>query len=189
MTIDIAKLNEISRYLSYILRHKPESIGLQLDTEGWADIAALIACTGKHGHAIDKTTIQAVVATNNKQRFILSDDNQRIRAVQGHSIPSVRRTYPEKAPPKILYHGTATRFLESIRQHGLTPGARHHVHLSIDISTAIAVGKRHGEPVTLEISALSMYQRGFKFYLAENEVWLTDAVPAEFIHAIIYKSR
>ncbi|MCA8141532.1 RNA 2'-phosphotransferase [Burkholderia multivorans] len=149
----------------------------------------LIACTGKHGHAIDKTTIQAVVATNNKQRFILSDDNQRIRAVQGHSIPSVRRTYPEKAPPKILYHGTATRFLESIRQHGLTPGARHHVHLSIDISTAIAVGKRHGEPVTLEISALSMYQRGFKFYLAENEVWLTDAVPAEFIHAIIYKSR
>ncbi|MBY4830324.1 RNA 2'-phosphotransferase [Burkholderia dolosa] len=186
MTTDIAKHNEISRYLSYILRHKPESIGLQLDAEGWADIAALIACAGKHGHAIDKTTIQAVVATNSKKRFILSDDDQRIRAVQGHSVPTVRRTYPEKMPPKVLYHGTATRFLESIREHGLTPGARHHVHLSIDIPAAIAVGKRHGKPVILEIPALAMYKRGFKFFLAENNIWLTDIVPAEFIHTINY---
>jgi putative RNA 2'-phosphotransferase len=83
-------------------------------------------------------------------------------------------------PPAILYHGTATRFLESIREQGLKAGSRHHVHLSLDVSTAVSVGKRYGKPVVLKIQAMRMHQRGFKFFLAENEVWLTDIVPAEF---------
>jgi putative RNA 2'-phosphotransferase len=184
MTTDLAQLDEVSKYLSYILRHEPHAIGLQLDSEGWADIDSLIACASKQGRVIDKAMIQAVVATNNKKRFAFSDDRQRIRAVQGHSISTVRPTYPEKVPPVVLYHGTATRFLASIREQGLKAGSRHHVHLSLDIPTAIAVGKRHGKPVALEIQALRMHQQGFKFFLAENKVWLTDAVPAEFISTI-----
>jgi putative RNA 2'-phosphotransferase len=178
------KLDELSKYLSYVLRHQPDSIGLQLDTEGWAEIDALISCASEHGKVFDEAMIKAVVVTNDKKRFAISDDSRQIRAVQGHSTTTVQRTYAEHAPPKLLYHGTATRFLASILDQGLTAGARHHVHLSLDIPTAIAVGKRHGKPAVLEIQALTMHQRGFKFFLAENSVWLTDAVPAEFIKII-----
>lgn len=184
MTTGLTQLDEISKYLSYILRHEPHAIGLELDSEGWADIDFLIACASKHGRVIDKAMIQAVVATNNKKRFAMSDDHQRIRAVQGHSISTVRPTHPEQVPPEVLYHGTATRFLASIHEQGLKAGSRHHVHLSLDIPTAIAVGKRHGKPVVLEIQALRMHTHGFKFFLTENSVWLTDAVPAEFINTI-----
>ena len=184
MTSDPSRLAETSKYLSFILRHEPQSIGLQLDVEGWADIDDLIACANRHGRAIDKATIKTVVATSDKKRFTLSDDCSRIRAAQGHSISTVQLTYPEMMPPAILYHGTATRFLESIREQGLKAGSRHHVHLSLDVSTAVSVGKRYGKPVVLEIQAMRMHQRGFKFFLAENEVWLTDVVPAEFINPI-----
>lgn len=128
--------------------------------------------------------IRAVVETSQKKRFALSDDCQRIRAVQGHSTSTVRLTYPETVPPAILYHGTATRFLTSIREQGLRGGSRHHVHLSLDISTATAVGERHGSPVVLKVQALRMHESGFKFFLADNKVWLTDAVPPEFIDTI-----
>jgi putative RNA 2'-phosphotransferase len=181
MITDPTQLDELSRYLSYILRHEPQVIGLRLDTEGWADIDSLVACAGKHGRAIDQTMIQVVVETNKKKRFALSDDCQRIRAVQGHSTSTVQRTYPELIPPEALYHGTATRFLASICEHGLRPGSRHFVHLSLDVSTAGSVGKRHGKPIVLQIRTQRMYQEGFKFFLSENDVWLTDAVPPEFI--------
>lgn len=184
MITDPTQLDELSRYLSYILRHEPHAIGLRLDTEGWADIDSLIACAGKHGRVIDQPMIRAVVETNKKKRFALSGDCQRIRAVQGHSTPTVQRAYPESMPPEVLYHGTATRFLASIREHGLRPGSRHHVHLSLDVSTAGSVGKRHGKPVVLQIQALKMYRDGFKFFLSENDVWLTDAIPSEFIDTL-----
>jgi putative RNA 2'-phosphotransferase len=184
MTTDRTQLDELSRYLSYILRHEPKTIGLQLDTDGWANIDSLIAGAIKHGRAIDQAMIRAVVETSKKKRFALSDDCQRIRAVQGHSTSIVQLTYPEAIPPEVLYHGTATRSLASIREQGLKAGFRHHVHLSLDVSTARAVGKRHGKPVVLEIRALRMHQKGFKFFLSENNVWLTDAVPPEFIDTI-----
>lgn len=169
----------ISRYLSYLLRHEPQTIGLQLDAEGWADIGQLIAGAARHGHRLDRATLESVCATSDKQRFALSDDGQRIRAVQGHSTPVVQRRYPAVQPPERLYHGTATRFLDSIRAQGLKPGTRHHVHLSADIRTALTVGARYGVPVILEVDAQRMHRQGHTFFVAENGVWLTDAVPAE----------
>ncbi|RQS11987.1 RNA 2'-phosphotransferase [Burkholderia sp. Bp9002] len=174
-------LDDTSKYLSYLLRHEPQAIGLQLDREGWVEIDALVAGAARHGRQLDRATIEAVVATNDKKRFALSDDGQRIRAVQGHSTPAVQRRHPEQQPPDVLYHGTATRFLDSIRAQGLKAGTRHHVHLSQEVSTAIAVGQRYGKPVVLAIRAQHMHARGFRFFLAENGVWLTDAVPAEFL--------
>lgn len=182
--MDPTQLDELSRYLSYVLRHEPQTIGLQLEKDGWADIDSLIAGAGRDGRAIDLSMIRAVVETSPKKRFALSDDFQRIRAVQGHTTSTVQRTYPEAIPPDLLYHGTATRFLASIREQGLKAGLRHHVHLSLDLTTATAVGKRHGKPVVLVIRALRMHQNGFKFFLSENNVWLTNAVPPEFIDTI-----
>ncbi|WP_431822753.1 RNA 2'-phosphotransferase [Burkholderia sp. F1] len=182
MNTDTKKtLDETSKYLSYILRHAPQAIGLQLDPEGWADLDALIAGASRDGRALDRVTILAVVANNDKKRFALSGDGRRIRAVQGHATPAVRRQYPQQCPPDVLYHGTATRFLDSIREQGLKVGTRHHVHLSRDVTTAIAVGTRYGKPAVLAIDAQRMHARGFRFFVAENDVWLTDAVPAEFL--------
>lgn len=179
----------ISKYLSYLLRHEPHAIGLQLDPEGWADIGELIACAARHGRRLDRATLETVCATNDKQRFALSDDGQRIRAVQGHSTSLVQRQYPAAQPPERLYHGTATRFLESIRAQGLKPGARHHVHLSPDIRTALAVGTRYGVPAILEVDAQRMHRQGHTFFVAENGVWLTDAVPAEYLTRIDAPAR
>ncbi|MDD1017316.1 RNA 2'-phosphotransferase [Pseudomonas rubra] len=176
------QLNETSKFLSYVLRHEPQAIGLQLDSEGWADIHSLIAGAAKDGRPLDIALIQAVVSSSDKKRFSISDDGQRIRAVQGHSTSNVSLQHIEKEPPEFLYHGTATRFLESIHQQGLIAGSRHHVHLSQDRPTAIAVGQRYGKPVVLKIEALRMYQEGLKFFQAENGVWLTNHVPEKFLH-------
>ncbi|UVL28033.1 RNA 2'-phosphotransferase [Pseudomonas donghuensis] len=175
------QLNETSKFLSYVLRHEPQAIGLQLDSEGWADIDFLIAGAAKDGRTLDTALIQAVVSSSDKKRFSISDDGQRIRAVQGHSTSNVSLQHIEKEPPEFLYHGTATRFRESIRQQGLIAGSHHHVHLSQDRSTAIAVGQRYGKPVVLKIEALRMYQQGFKLFQAENGVWLTSHVPEKFL--------
>jgi putative RNA 2'-phosphotransferase len=122
-----------------------------------------------------------VVGSNEKKRFALSDDNRRIRAVQGHSTDTVAIQHIAKEPPTFLYHGTATRFLDTILAEGLRPGQRHHVHLSEDITTAKAVGQRYGKPVILKVEALRMHQQGFKFFQADNGVWLTEGVPVHFI--------
>ncbi len=174
-------LAETSRFLSYVLRHKPEAIGLVLDTEGWTDVAALIAGAANAGRQLDAVVIRAVVETNDKQRFALGEDGLRIRAVQGHSTPDVARAFEPRTPPRLLFHGTATRFLESIRAKGLVPGQRHHVHLSADAGTARLVGQRHGLPVLLTLAAGTMHDEGFTFYQAENGVWLTTAVPSRFL--------
>lgn len=176
------KLTETSKFLSYVLRHEPQSIGLQLDTEGWADIGALITSAATAGRTLDRELIQAVVSSNDKKRFAISDDAQRIRAVQGHSTEAVSLQHIEKEPPEVLYHGTATRFLESIQQQGLIAGSRHHVHLSQDVTTAVTVGQRYGKPVVLKVDALNMHRQGFKFFQAENEVWLTNHVPSAFLN-------
>jgi putative RNA 2'-phosphotransferase len=174
-------LTETSKFLSYILRHKPQAIGITLDNEGWVDVSALIEGAARYGRALDETLIREVVAGNDKKRFSLSPDGARIRAAQGHSTTQVNLQHVQKVPPERLYHGTASRFLESIRRQGLIPGSRHHVHLSDNPDTARAVGKRYGTPVILNIRAQDMHQQGHRFFQADNGVWLVERVPRDFI--------
>lgn len=170
----------LSKFLSLVLRHQPETIGLVLDAGGWAAIDELIARSRAHGTPFTEDELLAVVAGSDKQRFSLSEDRRRIRAAQGHSIP-VELGLAPTPPPATLYHGTATRFVPSIRTQGLVPGARQHVHLSPDAATAHKVGQRHGRPVVLVIDAAAMAAQGHTFYLSANGVWLTDHVPPAFI--------
>ncbi|WP_347902524.1 RNA 2'-phosphotransferase [Pseudomonas purpurea] len=174
-------LDDTSKFLSYVLRHEPQAIGLELDTDGWADIDALISGATRDGRTLDRELIQHVVDSSDKKRFSISEDAQRIRAVQGHSTKTVDLQFEEKRPPATLYHGTATRFMASINEKGLIPGSRHHVHLSQEVETASAVGQRYGTVVILQVAALQMLEQGFKFYQAENGVWLTEQVPVKFI--------
>lgn len=175
------RIVETSKFLSYVLRHQPDAIGIVLDSEGWADIAALIGAAAQHGRRLDRDLIGEVVRSNDKKRFALSDDGLRIRAVQGHSTAAVQLQHVQTAPPPLLYHGTATRFLDAIRREGLRAGARHHVHLSPDHATAVAVGSRHGKPAVLHIDAARMAEDGFRFFLSENGVWLTNEVPPAYL--------
>lgn len=169
-----------SKFLSYVLRHKPEEIGLSLDPEGWARVDDLTACAARHGKILDRDLIEKVVVNNDKRRFSLDRESVHIRANQGHSIPVDLGLQPIP-PPETLFHGTAAHFLESIRKSGLHPRNRQHVHLSPDRHTAVKVGRRHGKPVVLTIDAQAMYQAGHRFFLSENGVWLTERVPAEFL--------
>jgi putative RNA 2'-phosphotransferase len=182
MRPDSKQLDDVSRFLSYVLRHEPQRIGLTLDTEGWAEIDSLIIGAAANGLALDRAAIETVAANSEKKRFAISQDGQRIRAVQGHSTPVVQRRFSECMPPEVLYHGTATRFIESIFTRGLEPGDRHHVHLTHDVDAAVSIGKRYGKPVVLEVLALQMHDQGFKFFLTENNVWLTDIVPVKFLN-------
>ncbi|HHT8249699.1 TPA: RNA 2'-phosphotransferase [Citrobacter braakii] len=175
------KSKETSQYLSFILRHSPESIGLQLDSEGWAVIDDFLHLAAQNGRLIEKSELIDIVDTSDKKRFSISEDGLKIRALQGHSTKSVNMTFSEKVPPDYLYHGTTIKFLESIQQKGLIPGLRHYVHLSENQSAAEKVGSRHGNPTVLKINALQMYQQGYKFYVSENGVWLVNLVPAKFI--------
>lgn len=172
----------VSKTLSYVLRHKPEEFGLALDAEGWVSVAELLAALHARGHHVTPKQLHEVVATNDKQRFSLSADGAKIRANQGHSV-AVELGLTPVAPPELLYHGTATRFLDSIRKDGLHSGNRQHVHLSADPATAVAVGSRHGKPVVLTVQAGRLHQAGGQFYLSANGVWLTAAVPPEYLGA------
>lgn len=169
-----------SKFLSLVLRHKPETIGLPLDTNGWAEIADLISLTRKQSNPLTHELIEEIVATSDKQRFVISDDGQRIRANQGHSVTVDLDLQPQQ-PPSALYHGTATRFLGSIKSHGLQKRQRQHVHLSADLETASKVGVRHGKLALLTVEAEKMASQGYIFYLSANKVWLTDHVPPQFI--------
>ncbi|MBE1159908.1 RNA 2'-phosphotransferase [Dyella sp. 7MK23] len=169
-----------SKFLSLVLRHQPESIGLMLDPNGWADVQELVRLANAHGNRITFDDIRIIVSLSEKQRFALDPSGLRIRANQGHSVKVDLELSPLQ-PPEILYHGTATRFLPSIHQSGLLKGARHHVHLSRDADTANAVGRRHGQPVILTILAEDMWRSGQMFYQSDNGVWLTDHVPVSWI--------
>ena len=169
-----------SKFLSLLLRHRPETIGLVLDAEGWASVVELLQKLEAHDHPMSREVLEEVVATNVKQRFRFSEDGTRIRANQGHSV-SVDLGYVAQSPPEYLYHGTATKNLASIRGQGLLKGTRHHVHLSADLVTAKAVGSRHGVPVILRVPAKAMETAGYEFFLSDNGVWLTDHVPSQFL--------
>lgn len=179
---DAKRLERVSKFLSLILRHQPDVIEIALDVSGWADIATLLAQAEKHGKAISRDELLEVVETSDKQRFAISEDGQRIRANQGHSVEGVDLGLAKETPPDILYHGTASRFIESILASGLRQGSRHHVHLSAHLDTAAKVGARHGKPVVLTVASGQMQAQGYAFYRSQNGVWLTDSVPVEFIH-------
>lgn len=177
-------IKSTSKFLSYILRHHPESIGIELDSEGWTDINTLLQQAAQHNRPISRDLLDEVVANNNKQRFTLSADGTRIHAAQGHSTAQVCIQHQAIEPPEILYHGTASHFVASILREGLRSGSRHHVHLSADVATATQVGQRHGKPIVLQIKAAALHRAGHAFYLSDNHVWLTDFVPPEFLSTL-----
>ncbi|PJJ10290.1 putative RNA 2'-phosphotransferase [Flavobacterium sp. 1] len=170
----------ISKFLSFVLRHSPETIGLELDENGWADVEDLISKCPKDGSILNLELLEFVVENNDKKRFVFNENKTKIRASQGHSI-SVELNLVETEPPEFLYHGTVGKFLENIRKEGLQKISRQHVHLSKDKETAVKVGSRRGIPQILIIKSGIMQRDGFKFYLSENNVWLTDKVPETYI--------
>lgn len=174
------RLTQISKFLSYILRHRPQTIGLILETDGWANVNDILN-NSKLPLCLEE--LQAVVAQNDKQRFSFNADFTKIKANQGHSV-DVALTFKVVTPPATLYHGTAQRYLASILAQGLNKGSRHHVHLSKDILTATKVGQRHGEPVVLLVAAQKMYEEGYTFYLSDNEVYLVEQVPANYLKTV-----
>lgn len=178
--LDEKQIKRISKFLSLILRHQPQKINLSLDEYGWANVGELLEKSAAFGVSFTKENLDEVVATNNKKRFAFNADCSKIRASQGHSIP-IKLGYEAIEPPTFLYHGTATRFVNSIKAEGLTKQNRHHVHLSADKDTAKNVGSRHGKPVVLIVRAQAMQAAGHAFFMSENKVWLTDAVPTEFL--------
>jgi putative RNA 2'-phosphotransferase len=175
MSDDLARA---SRFLSYVLRHRPEVVGVQLDDAGWVEIDTLLAAMARHGSPMSRETLDRIVAGTDKRRFQVRDG--RIRAAQGHTVRVDLGLQP-LAPPPVLYHGTVARFLERIRAEGLTPQRRNHVHLSADPQTAATVGARRGQPVILTVDAAGMHRDGHRFYRAANGVWLTGHVPPQWI--------
>ena len=167
-----------SRFISLILRHDPQKIDITLEHDGWADTDALLEGMNRAGYRVSLEELKEIVTTNNKQRFKFSDDYTKIRANQGHSV-NVDVDLKEIEPPSVLYHGTATKYVQSIKNEGLISKSRLHVHLSSDKETAAKVGARHGKAVVLTIDSARMSKNGFKFYLSDNNVWLTNAVPVE----------
>jgi putative RNA 2'-phosphotransferase len=173
----------VSKKLSFWLRHRPDAAGLTLDEAGWAEVDAVLGALDRAGVVGGLDRLRGVVAGNDKQRFELSADGGRIRARQGHSV-AVELGWPEQVPPEHLYHGTVARFLDAILAEGLRPMGRHHVHLSPDMATARRVGERRGTPAILAVRARDLHAAGTPFYRTANQVWLTGAVPPQFLELV-----
>ena len=176
----------LSRYISLILRHKPEVIGISLDEHGWADVGELIEGINRSGTYVNMDILETIVATDNKQRYSFSDDKKRIRANQGHSVDvdvELERVEIDDVP-LVLYHGTGKKYIDSIEANGLIPKSRLYVHLSGDIETAIEVGKRHGGGALYMVAALEMAGDGYEFYRSKNGVWLTKEVPVRYLRKV-----
>ncbi len=174
--------NKIGRMIVKALRHDPQSLNVKLDDAGWTLIDELIRQIKLSGYGCSKDLLNHIVETNDKKRLTISPDGRKIRAAQGHSIHIDLGLIPVE-PPEVLFHGTATHHLDSIFKNGLRPGSRQHVHLSPDHDTAVNVGGRHGHPYVLSIRAREAYRAGFLFFQADNGVWLTNELPADFISA------
>lgn len=172
-------LKDTSKFISLILRHKPETIGITLDEHGWANVDELIAGVAKT-YPIDMAILEQIVAEDEKQRYSFNEDKTLIRANQGHSIP-VDVELEEKQPPEFLYHGTGEKYVSSINEQGLIPKSRLYVHLSSDEATALKVGLRHGKPFIYKVKSAEMYKDGYKFYRSVNGVWLTKSVPVKYL--------
>lgn len=173
---------ETSQYIALILRHKPEVIGITLDEHGWANVGELVAGIAAT-QPFSFEMLEQIVANDEKTRYSFNEDKTLIRANQGHSI-AVDVELEEKEPPKDLYHGTGEKYVPFIEQQGLIPKSRLYVHLSADTVTAEKVGSRHGKPVIYRVDAEKMHLDGYRFYLSANGVWLTKAVPVEYLYRI-----
>src|SRR5215218_10152542 len=175
----------ISKFLSLVLRHKPEQIGLELDSNGWIDVNSLLQKCNQSNIPLTLDILKYVVETNSKKRFAFDEQQNRIRANQGHSIDVELELKPIE-PPQNLFHGTAERFVSSILQTGLMKQQRQHVHLSSNVETALNVGRRHGRPFVFKIFARRMFSDEYEFFLSDNGVWLTDNVPTKYLkeHAV-----
>lgn len=171
---------KLSRFMSYVLRHDRDKIGIRLDRGGWVAIADLVSGARAAGVPLSEELVHEIVRTCDKQRYAISPDGRRIRANQGHSV-MIDLGLVATEPPTVLFHGTATRFLDSIFAEGLRPGSRMHVHLSTDVPTAIKVGSRHGNGIVLSVDAKAMFSQGHEFFVSENGVWLTRHVPRQFL--------
>ena len=169
-----------SKFLSLVLRHQPETIGITLDEAGWVGVDELLTALAKHGHALTAEDLAQLVAQSDKQRFAFNEDRSRIRANQGHSV-DVDLGYSPADPPDVLYHGTPEKFLSAIKGEGLKKMQRHHVHLSENSKTTLEAAARRGKPVLLTIKAAEMKRAGHLFYVTPNKVWLVDSVPPEFL--------
>ncbi len=172
--------DNIGKYISLILRHKPQIIGITLDEHGWADVGELLEGVSRT-HPLDMAGLEKIVAEDNKQRYSFNEDKTKIRANQGHSVP-VDVELEKKEPPQVLWHGTGQKYVASIDEQGLLPKSRLYVHLSSQYTTAVDVGARHGTPVVYRIDAKQMYEDGFEFLLSVNNVWLTKHVPVKYMH-------
>ena len=173
-------MKKISKFIAYILRHNPSAVGMELDEHGWADVNALIAGVCKTGRFLNMQTLEEIVETDNKQRFSFNNDRTKIRANQGHSF-EVDVEMKVCPPPDTLYHGTAEKYIESIRKNGILKKSRNYVHLSKDIETAKKVGSRHGKTVVLKIDTRQMYEDGYIFLLSANGVWQTEHVAFKYV--------
>ncbi|HEY2586880.1 MAG TPA: RNA 2'-phosphotransferase [Tepidisphaeraceae bacterium] len=171
---------QLSKFLSLVLRHKPDEIGITLDEAGWVPVSELLEALHRAGRGMLREQLVQIVSGSDKQRFALSDDGSRIRANQGHSV-QVELGYEPAEPPEMLFHGTSEKSVESIRHDGLQKRKRHHVHLSPTRQTAAAVGSRHGKLVLLEVRGGAMHRDGFAFYRTPNNVRLTDEVPVKYV--------
>ena len=169
-----------SKFLALILRHQPESVGLTLEPEGWAPLDDVLAACRRKNRGLTRSELDELLALDEKKRYSLDETRTKIRANQGHST-AVELTFEERTPPTLLYHGTVDRFLASIFEQGLMPGSRHHVHLTENLETAQKVGARRGKPMILTINAEAMAQAGHRFYISDNDVWLAETVPPEFM--------
>ncbi|BAZ30994.1 phosphotransferase KptA/Tpt1 [Cylindrospermum sp. NIES-4074] len=178
-----SRLVKISKYLSKYLRHQPDKIGIKLAPGGWVDVEELLSACAKNKFPITRQELQVVVEYNDKKRYSFDSTGTLIRANQGHSVEIDLQLEPA-VPPDLLYHGTGRKSVESILQTGLCKMSRHHVHLSRDIATATTVGARHGKPVVFIVDAGAMYQAGYTFYCSDNDVWLVDSVPPEYLQKI-----
>lgn len=172
-------LTKTSCFLSLILRHKPEVIGITLDEHGWADVEALTAGIGQT-RPFTGEMLEEIVRTDNKQRYSFNEDHTLIRANQGHSIP-VDVELPVMEPPEYLWHGTGQKYTASIDCRGLIPRSRLYVHLSADQDTAVNVGARHGQPVVYRVHSGRMHRDGMVFFRSVNGVWLVKEVPVEYL--------
>ncbi|MBX9666766.1 MAG: RNA 2'-phosphotransferase [Candidatus Obscuribacterales bacterium] len=171
---------KLSKHLSLVLRHRPDLADVFPDNAGWVDVESLLAGLARTGTHLDRDELELIVTESDKQRFKLNEDKSKIRANQGHSY-QIDLGYAPQKPPELLFHGTASKYLRSIRAEGLIKRLRHHVHLASNLETAAKVGKRHGELVLLTIRSGQMFDKGYEFFLSDNGVWLTESVPAEFI--------
>lgn len=172
---------KVSKFLSLVLRHQPDIIGMEFEPGGWLDIDQLIENANQRGRQLDRKLLLDVVATNDKKRFAISEDGAKIRASQGHSVSTVELGMTPTAPPEQLFHGTVKKFLTSIQEEGLSKQNRNHVHLSADQLTAEKVGQRRGHPIILLVNSGQMHRDGWPFFLSENNVWLTDTVPVKYL--------